>query len=107
MSIQDLRLQAAFTQKTALKVISGLNNFDQSQVLAVAKAAQAGGATFVDIAADSGLIRQVRQAIWSGCQNVFRVGFIWLTYVRILMGGTRGEDINAGPVLHSAMSSDN
>ena len=63
MSIQDLRLQAAFTQKTALKVISGLNNFDQSQVLAVAKAAQAGGATFVDIAADSGLIRQVRQAI--------------------------------------------
>jgi len=47
-----LKLAQALTQKNALKVISGLNNFDQPQVTAVVKAAEAGGATFVDIAAN-------------------------------------------------------
>jgi hypothetical protein len=41
-------------------VISGLNNFDRSQVLSVVKAATAGGATFVDIAANADLIRAVK-----------------------------------------------
>lgn len=50
----------AFRQHRALKVISGLNNFDQANVSAVVRAATAGGATFVDIAADPELIRQVR-----------------------------------------------
>jgi hypothetical protein len=41
-------------------VISGLNNFDRPQVLSVVKAATAGGATFVDIAANADLIRAVK-----------------------------------------------
>jgi thiamine monophosphate synthase len=41
-------------------VISGLNNFDRSQVLSVVKAATAGGATFVDIAANADLIGSVK-----------------------------------------------
>jgi thiamine monophosphate synthase len=57
------QLQQAFAQKKALKVISGLNNFDRANVAAVVKAAQAGGATFVDIAADPALVREVRQLI--------------------------------------------
>lgn len=57
------QLQRAFEQRKALKVISGLNNFDRDNVVAVAKAAQAGGATFVDIAANPFLVRQVRQLI--------------------------------------------
>jgi deoxyribose-phosphate aldolase len=57
------QLQKAFAQKKALKVISGLNNFDRERVTAVVKAAEAGGATFVDIAADVDLIRYVRQTI--------------------------------------------
>jgi thiamine monophosphate synthase len=57
------QLQQALNQKQALKVISGLNNFDTTQVLAVARAAQAGGATFVDIAASPELVRQVRGVI--------------------------------------------
>lgn len=56
-------LQNALRQRQALKVISGLNNFDIENVSAVVQAAQAGGATFVDIAADRSLIRQVRQLI--------------------------------------------
>ena len=56
-------LHAAFAQGHALKIISGLTNFDLTNVLAVAKAAQQGGATFVDIAADADLVRQVSQHI--------------------------------------------
>jgi thiamine monophosphate synthase len=59
----NVMLKNAFAQHRALKVISGLNNFDVENVLAVAMAAEAGGATFVDIAADVELIRQVRAAI--------------------------------------------
>jgi Protein of unknown function (DUF561) len=54
-------LQRAFAQKTALKVISGLHNFDRHNVAAVVKAAELGGATFVDIAADADLIQMVKQ----------------------------------------------
>jgi hypothetical protein len=57
------QLKQAFAQKKALKVISGLNNFDLANVTAVAKAAELGGATFVDIAADVNLVRTVRSLI--------------------------------------------
>lgn len=53
-------LQSAFQQGNVLKVITGLNNFDRDRVAAVVKAADRGGATFVDIAADADLIRLVR-----------------------------------------------
>lgn len=54
------QLAQALTQKTALKVISGLNNFDLKGVTAVVKAAEAGGATFVDIAAQPNLVETIR-----------------------------------------------
>lgn len=57
------RLERLFQQQKVLKVISGLNNFDCSKVLAVAKAAQVGGASFVDIAADVDLIAAVKAQI--------------------------------------------
>ncbi len=50
-------LESALSQKRALKVISGLNNFDRDRVAAVVQAADQGGATFVDIAADAELVR--------------------------------------------------
>lgn len=59
----DVRLSKALKEKKALKVISGLNNFDVAKVSSVCKAAQAGGATFVDIAADAHLIKAIRQLI--------------------------------------------
>ncbi|QOV23244.1 DUF561 domain-containing protein [Anabaenopsis elenkinii CCIBt3563] len=46
-------LQSAFADRRVLKVISGLNNFDRDRVAATIKAAELGGATFVDIAADA------------------------------------------------------
>lgn len=55
------QLEKAFEQQKVLKVISGLNNFDAKRVGSTVKAASAGGATFVDIAADPNLVDLVRQ----------------------------------------------
>ncbi|MBW4503575.1 MAG: DUF561 domain-containing protein [Scytonema hyalinum WJT4-NPBG1] len=54
-------LQSAFANRCALKVISGLNNFDGRSVAATVKAAHHGGATFVDIAADATLVQMVKK----------------------------------------------
>ncbi|MBF2029099.1 MAG: DUF561 domain-containing protein [Oscillatoriales cyanobacterium C42_A2020_001] len=54
-------LNAVLEQGRALKVISGLNNFDRDRVATVVKAADQGGATFVDIAADADLVRMAKQ----------------------------------------------
>jgi thiamine monophosphate synthase len=56
-------LQSALARSRAVKIISGLNNFDAKQVTAVVRAAEQGGATFVDIAAAPDLVRMVRQQI--------------------------------------------
>lgn len=61
--IQNSRLQSAFAQGRALKIISGLSNFDPQHVLAVARAAAHGGATFVDIAASPELVTAVKSEI--------------------------------------------
>ncbi len=62
MSINP-QLQTALASGQALKVISGLNNFDAATVAAVVKAAEVGGATFVDIAADPDLVRQCKALV--------------------------------------------
>ncbi len=55
-------LQRALNTRSAVKIISGLTNFDPQRVLAVVKAADQGGATFVDIAADAELVRLAKAA---------------------------------------------
>lgn len=59
MTIQP-NLETAFRQQEVLKVISGLNNFDRDRVSQVIKAATAGGATLVDIAADPDLVKMAK-----------------------------------------------
>jgi deoxyribose-phosphate aldolase len=54
-------LQTAFANRRVLKVISGLNNFDRDRVEMVVKAADRGGATLLDIAADPELVQMARQ----------------------------------------------
>jgi deoxyribose-phosphate aldolase len=54
-------LQSAFANRCALKVISGLNNFDRDRVASTIKAAHHGGATFVDIAADATLVQMAKK----------------------------------------------
>ncbi|MDA0673191.1 MAG: DUF561 domain-containing protein [Cyanobacteria bacterium] len=51
------KLQTAFAQGQGLKIISGLTNFDRDRVAAVVRAADQGGATCLDIAADADLVR--------------------------------------------------
>lgn len=55
------RLEQAFEQGNTLKVISGLTNFDADRVAAIVRAADRGGATFVDIAAEPNLVRLAKQ----------------------------------------------
>lgn len=61
--INNSKLAQAFATKKAIKVISGLNNFNVNNVTAVCQSAEIGGATFVDIAADVNLIKIVKQLI--------------------------------------------
>ena len=51
----------ALADRRALKVISGLQNFDATRVRRVVRAAEIGGATWVDIAASPELIALTRQ----------------------------------------------
>ncbi|HIK20508.1 MAG TPA: DUF561 domain-containing protein [Synechococcus sp. M44_DOE_062] len=53
----------ALAQRRALKIISGLQNFDLQSVLSITRAAQQGGATWVDIAASPELVQQVRAQV--------------------------------------------
>lgn len=55
------RLLPSLTERSLLKVISGLQNFDQDRVAAVVQAADQGGATLVDIAADPELVKLARR----------------------------------------------
>lgn len=50
-------LQRSFDSCRALKIITGLTNFDSHSVTRIVKAAHQGGASFVDIAADPNLVR--------------------------------------------------
>ncbi|MBF2036162.1 MAG: DUF561 domain-containing protein [Leptolyngbyaceae cyanobacterium T60_A2020_046] len=56
----NAKLHSAFAQGRALKIISGLTNFDRDRVAAVVQAADQGGATFLDIAADADLVRMAK-----------------------------------------------
>uniref|UniRef100_A0A452ZX54 Uncharacterized protein ycf23 n=2 Tax=Aegilops tauschii subsp. strangulata TaxID=200361 RepID=A0A452ZX54_AEGTS len=50
-----------FRENRALKIISGLQNFDRSNVASVVTAADKGGATHVDIACDQDLVKLARE----------------------------------------------
>ncbi|AFY84440.1 DUF561 domain-containing protein [Oscillatoria acuminata] len=54
-------LDRAFQQGRALKIITGLTNFDADKVATVVRAADRGGATFLDIAADPALVKLAKQ----------------------------------------------
>jgi len=53
-------LLTALAERRALKVISGLNNFDPQSVQRIVQGAALGGATWVDIAADPELVDLVK-----------------------------------------------
>jgi hypothetical protein len=55
-------LARAIGERRLLKVIAGLTNFDAASVLAIARAAAAGGADLVDIACEPELVRLVAAA---------------------------------------------
>ncbi len=60
MTTMPPSLLQALERGQALKVISGLTNFNGDRVAMIVRAASRGGATFVDIAADANLVRLAR-----------------------------------------------
>ncbi len=56
-----IALQKSFQNRTLLKVISGLNNFNPESVCQVSKAAGLGGADLLDIACDPELVQLAKQ----------------------------------------------
>ena len=54
-------LQEAIANRNILKIISGINNFDITKVLKITKAAEQGGATYIDMAANDVLVKTVRR----------------------------------------------
>ncbi|KAJ1640043.1 hypothetical protein T492DRAFT_932919 [Pavlovales sp. CCMP2436] len=59
-TVASPRVLKPFAERRALKVISGLMNFDQVSVAMVCQAAGAGGASLVDIACDPALVKLAR-----------------------------------------------
>nr|YP_010330235.1 hypothetical protein MW505_pgp046 [Porphyridium aerugineum]UNJ17951.1 hypothetical protein [Porphyridium aerugineum] len=56
-----LELQQSLFKQKAVKVISGLNNFNLDNVLSIVQAANLGEATYLDICANSQIIKKVKQ----------------------------------------------
>jgi thiamine monophosphate synthase len=65
ISFPGLQVLKSLSHGKAFKVISGITNFDRSNVEKVVQAAEEGGATFVDIACDSELVKLAK----SICRN--------------------------------------
>ncbi len=63
ISNQTAAFQRALDTSSTLKIISGLTNLNRQNVADVVKAAQQGGATFVDIAANADLVRLVKSLV--------------------------------------------
>ncbi|KAK9074345.1 hypothetical protein SSX86_006943 [Deinandra increscens subsp. villosa] len=59
LSIPKETILKSFRERRALKIISGLQNFDKDNVASVVTAADKGGATHVDIACDPDLVKLV------------------------------------------------
>nr|GEV27169.1 RNA-directed DNA polymerase [Tanacetum cinerariifolium] len=59
LSIPKETVLKSFNERKALKIISGLQNFDKENVASVVTAADKGGATHVDIACDPELVKLV------------------------------------------------
>jgi len=61
MAFLPSSLRVAFARARALKIISGINNFDLELTAKVVRAADLGGADYVDIAADASLVVMAKQ----------------------------------------------
>lgn len=54
-------INAACRNRQAFKIILGLNNFNLKDIVAKVKAAEVGGATYIDVAANPTLVREICQ----------------------------------------------
>jgi hypothetical protein len=61
MALLPPSLREPFAKSRALKIISGISNFDPDLTAKVVRAADRGGADYVDIAADAGLVAMAKQ----------------------------------------------
>ena len=62
LSLLPAALRRSLEQRSALKVIAGLMNFDSNSVARVARAAGMGGADLIDVACDPALVKLAMEA---------------------------------------------
>jgi hypothetical protein len=59
--ILNKNLKSVLNRNEVLKIIIGLNNFSLNDIISQAKAAEIGGATYVDIAANINIVHEIKQ----------------------------------------------
>lgn len=60
MNSFNTKLRQKFQKRKAIKIITGLNNFEVTSIIKKVKAAEIGGATYVDIAANTDIVKIVK-----------------------------------------------
>nr|QCI06867.1 hypothetical protein [Halydictyon mirabile] len=61
MNLFCKKLSIPFKQKKVLKIISGLNTLDINKIVRLVKAAELSGATYIDIAANTQIVKHLKQ----------------------------------------------
>lgn len=63
MILSNTKLGHSFNSKNVIKVIAGINNTDVSQIIKIAMASQLGGADYLDINANVGLVKILKSYV--------------------------------------------
>nr|WMP11786.1 Ycf23 [Laurencia australis]WMP11997.1 Ycf23 [Laurencia australis] len=60
MNLSNVKLYSAFKSKEVIKVITGINNVNISQIVSMAKAAELSGANYLDIVANPKIVKLLK-----------------------------------------------
>nr|CRF40074.1 Hypothetical protein ycf23 [Laurencia snackeyi] len=60
MNLSNVKLYNAFKSKEVIKVITGIDNVDISQIVSIAKAAELSGATYLDVVANPKIVKLLK-----------------------------------------------
>nr|YP_010951485.1 Ycf23 [Laurencia catarinensis]WMP12424.1 Ycf23 [Laurencia catarinensis] len=60
MNLSNVKLYSAFKSKEVIKIITGIDNVNISQIVSMAKAAELSGATYLDVAANPKIVKLLK-----------------------------------------------
>ena len=71
--ILNKNLESALNRHKVVKIIIGLSNFNLSNIIFQAKAAEIGGATYIDIASNINIINELKQIYLYVCRQLIQM----------------------------------